>query len=281
MPMLQRLTFLFALFALLSIGVSGQAVEDERVFNVTDINSRATLLVKPDVQVEALNYGADGTILRIRIAVDTEGNVFFAECDSGCHPQLKDSAERAAMESKFKPLVIDGKAVKFRGLLMYPIAVKRVNWYMFGKALETSHIFDNISLVTVVEFLTAEFADEKASLKAINSKTDFETRNKTIEGVIASIRKKLKNRDIWLFELGIAVRRVIAPLNSATLDRSDIQKALDTLASLCELAPVDIPPQYIENLRTVSIFKINPKQSDKDLRQAISELNMKLQFDLK
>ena len=91
---------------------------------------------------------------------------------------LKDAAELAAMTSKFKPLEINGRAVRYDGILLYSFVVNHVNWYGFGTALESTRQFDNISFGPAAQILSNDFAKEKARLVALDADggADFDAR---------------------------------------------------------------------------------------------------------
>ena len=157
--------FLSAIIALTTlIVVTGQDTENkERIYSVPDINGRATLLVQPEIPGD-VSLKADGSTLIVKVVVDADGNVVSAKCSLDCPKAAAGPAEVAAMASKFRPLIIGGRAVKYDGTLMYTIAVQRVNWYRFGMALHSTYIFDNLSLGPVAAMLTSEFAEERSKL---------------------------------------------------------------------------------------------------------------------
>lgn len=222
-------------------GVAGaQGIGQAPIRAVADINGRATLLVKPEFPESAIVTGADGDTVLLNVIVDENGNVVSATCMPNCHPMLKDAAELAAMTSKFKPLVIDGHAVKYRGILVYNFVRERVNWLGFGGALESTRQFDNISFGPVAQMLSKGFASEKASLKKLDADggADYEGRQKGITDVERSLKLKLKGADLWHFDLGMAMRRVTFWISAGRLNRSEMQKAIDGYRSILLRLPM-------------------------------------------
>lgn len=81
------------------------------------LNSKATELPKPVVTEEMKRLKAKGRIT-VRVIVDENGKVAFAQAQSGIHV-LREAAEEAARKATFKPLVQDGITVRFSGTLTY------------------------------------------------------------------------------------------------------------------------------------------------------------------
>jgi TonB family protein len=74
-------------------------------------------LVKPVYSQVALNARISGRVV-VEVDLDKEGNVTRAKTVKG-HPYLRKSSEDAARDSKFKPAMIGGVAVKAKGTVVY------------------------------------------------------------------------------------------------------------------------------------------------------------------
>ncbi len=267
-------TLLSAIIALSTLIVAlGQDSRDkERVYSVPDINGRATLLIQPEILGD-VSLKADGNTLIVKVVVDANGDVVSAKCSQTCPKAVAGPAEVAAMASKFRPLVIGGRAVKYDGTLMYTMAVERVDWYRFATALQSTYIFDNLSLGPVAAMLTNEFAGEKSKLQDLDRGVELAFRWRTIEGVRESIRGKLQGRDAWRFDLAFAMREMTAPFQSdKELDLSEVQAAISNLAKFVESAPSDVPSPTVEKLRTLSTYKIDPAMPPQEVHKAIFKL---------
>ena len=267
----------FSFITILSIfSIPGYAqTRDAVLVRVPDINGRAISLIKPAFPETAVDVGADGDLVTLIVVVDENGNAVSADCSTSCHPMLKDAAELAAMTSKFKPLIREGRAVRYRGILSYTFVVNRVNWYRFGTSLESARQFDNISLGPAAQILSKEFASEKASLVALDDGdgADYETRQKVITEAERSVKSKLKDADLWWFEYGIALRRITFWTQAAEpVDRALLQKAIDDLPRYIASAPDDISEDHIKRLTDVSKYRIPAKVSDQELKRAIYKL---------
>lgn len=263
-----------AIFALSTLIVAhGQNPSDQtRVYSVPDINGRATLLVQPEIPGD-VSLEADGSTLIVKVVVNANGDVVSAKCSQPCPPAVAGPAEKAAKESKFRPLIFDGQAVRYDGTLMYTIALEKVNWYRFTTALQSTYVFDNLSLGPVAAMLTNRFAEEKTKLQNLDHGVELAVRWKTIEAVRSSIRGKLTGGDAWWFDLGFAMREVSSPFQSnKKLDLSEVQTAISNLAKFVESAPSDVPAATIENLRTMSSYKIDPAMKPAETHRAIFKL---------
>lgn len=267
--------FLFpSLLTVLAAAIFAQPPVAERPFDVPDINGMAIVLEKPAFPETAVAADADGSAVSLKVVVDENGNVISAVCSLTCHPMLKDAAELAALKSKFKPLIKDGRAVKYQGHLLYTFVVNRVDWFRFGTALESTRQFDNISLGPVAQILSAEFAAEKAKLLALDAKgTDYETRQKVIAEVAAFFKSKLKGTDLWRFELSLALRRVsFWPQAGEAIDRTELQASIDALAAAIASPPEGTSDLLIKELTAISKYRIPADISERDLRKAISDM---------
>ncbi|MEJ7849005.1 MAG: energy transducer TonB [Pyrinomonadaceae bacterium] len=102
----------------------------DRLLEVPDINGMAVSLIKPAFPETAVDVDADGTTVSLRVIVDENGNVTSAICSLMCHSMLKDAAELAAIQSKFKPMTKEERPVKYQGMLLYTFVVNR--WIGFA-----------------------------------------------------------------------------------------------------------------------------------------------------
>lgn len=250
--------------------------------SVPDINGLAVDLVKPAFPETALAADADGSVVSLKVIVDEDGNVISAICSLNCHPMLKDAAELAAASSRFTPLFQDGRAVRYEGILLYTFVVERVNWFRFGTALESTRQFDNISLGPVAQILSARYDDEKALLLSLdaNGGVDYDARQNGIRKVELSIKTKLKGRDLWNFEIGMALRRVTFwTMAGERTNRSELQAALDELPAYVSSAPEGVPEQTLRDLTTLSKYRVRSDLPEQELREAIRNLAKNIRID--
>ena len=243
---------------------------------VPDINGMAVSLVKPAFPETALDVGADGESVVVKVIVNEHGNVVSATCSLTCHAMLKDAAETAALMSKFRPLIKDGVAIRYQGTLIFTYVVKRVDWFRFATAIESTRQFDNLSLGPVAQILSTDHEQEKESLLSLDEKgVDFDTRQKVIAEAISAIRAKLKGMDAWRFELGLALRHITFwPQAAEAIDRAKLQKAIDDLTLVLAKAPAGADAELMKELAVISKYRIPPEISERDLRQTISRMYM-------
>ncbi len=271
---MKRILICLALVLLISSTLCGQGAKERKRFRVPDINGRATLLVKPVYTDSEAVLEADGKTLGLKVVVDTNGNVISATCSTACPAGLRNALERAAMESKFSPLIVGGELVSYEGLLLYSIAVERMDWFKFGTALESVHNFDNISAAPVAAQLTNQWGEEKARLLAIDSEKDVNVRIRTIAEIIDHFKKKLDVKEGWIFSSAVAVRNITFWLQTdSAIDRAALQEGFARISKVAKTAPAEIPREFVDGLILVSEFKIDPEMSDRDLRKEIFKLS--------
>ncbi|MBA2378449.1 MAG: hypothetical protein H0V76_02605 [Blastocatellia bacterium] len=251
----------------------------EPVYSVPDVNGRATFLVNPDLPADLL-LKFDGVSFTLKVVVDAEGNAISAQCPM-CHESIKATVEDAAMASKFRPLVVNGRAVRFHGSLMYTTTVERVNWFSFGTELYSAFIFHNRSLEPVSAMLSSEWAEEKSTLGGLNNRTELTVRSETILGVQRSIEGKLNAKDKWWFSLGIAMRKVTSPFQaSKPFDSNEVQEALLGLEQFVASAPDGVAPEIVESLKVASSFVIPQEMSHRELWGAIRKFSQEIRPDV-
>lgn len=81
------------------------------------LNGKAVNLVKPAYPPAALAVRATGAV-NVQVMVDEEGNIVSAKAVSG-HPLLRMAAEKAALQSKITPTLLQGKPVTITGILVF------------------------------------------------------------------------------------------------------------------------------------------------------------------
>ena len=85
--------------------------------NAGILNSRAVNLPKPAYPPNARQMHAEGQVA-VQVSVDESGNVTSARATSG-NPLLRASAEAAARQSKFNPVIINNQPVPVNGIVLY------------------------------------------------------------------------------------------------------------------------------------------------------------------
>ncbi len=265
------------IFAAAAFGQS----EPTRYPMVPDINAMAVNLVKPAFPETAVAVGADGEGVNLRVVVDENGNVILAKCSVNCHPMLREAAELAASLSKFRPLTKDGVATRYEGSLHYAFVIERVDWARFGTFLESARQFDNISVGPASQILSNAYKDEKEQLVALDKKgTTLETRWRVMREVEATLKSKLKGRDLWRFETAMALRRITFwTMAGEMTNRADLQKAIDALPKHIAAAPEGVSPQLLDQLREVAKYRVSAELPERDLRQAIRTMAGSIRID--
>ena len=127
---------IFSLFSIVLLVVSFASAQDAstspKQISAGVVNGKALNLVKPAYPAVARQANAEGAV-NVQITIDEEGNVVSAEAVSG-HPLLRDAAREAALQSKFKPTVLNGQAVKVTGIIVYNFVADAAptSWFKVG-----------------------------------------------------------------------------------------------------------------------------------------------------
>jgi outer membrane biosynthesis protein TonB len=79
------------------------------------LNGKAISLPHPEYPREGINVGG---VVSVQVLIDENGDVISAKAVSG-HPLLRAAAEKAALEAKFSPTLLNGEPVKVSGILTY------------------------------------------------------------------------------------------------------------------------------------------------------------------
>lgn len=139
--------FFFTVFCILSLGASAVLAQNSaetneiKAINKGVVNGSAISLAKPAYPPAAKAVRAEGAV-SVQVTIDEEGNVISAIAKSG-HPLLQAAAVEAARQSKFKPTLLQGEAVKVTGVIVYNFVADRSdsaensNWYNAGRTLAT------------------------------------------------------------------------------------------------------------------------------------------------
>ena len=268
-------TFAF-LLAFASVTM-GQKAPPPPKYQIPDLNKRATLFVKPSLPDSLLMEELDGKTVSVRVVVDTDGNAEFVNVPIGYSELVRTAVEQAARDSKFEPFSVKGKPERYFGHLQYSFAYEKMDWFAFGTALESVHNFDNISVSPVAAKLTIRWADEKAKLEAIDGLKDVDERIKTIAAMIGHFGSKLSGKDQWLFRTGVVVRNATFwGMVGGPIERDSLRSALKSIAGITENVPVEIPREFVGNLKKMSEYTFDPAIGERELRQEITKLSMML-----
>jgi TonB family protein len=90
---------------------------NDKTINGGVVNGKAKKLVAPVYPYSARSSRASGAV-SVRVTIDEQGKVIEAKAICG-NPELFAASIEAAQKSEFNPTVLDGKAVKVTGTIMY------------------------------------------------------------------------------------------------------------------------------------------------------------------
>ncbi len=108
------------LFLVLALGLSNVSAQtDQKIKTISKgvVNNSAISLPKPVYPAAARAVGASGAV-NVQVLIDEIGNVISANAVSG-HPLLRQASEQAALQAKFKPVFLQGTAIRVTGVIVY------------------------------------------------------------------------------------------------------------------------------------------------------------------
>lgn len=218
------------------------------------INGKAISLPKPDYPRAAKAVKASGTI-SVKVIIDEEGNVVEAKGEGG-HPLLQEAAEKAALEAKFTPTLIDGKKIKVSGIINYnfvPAPDRDRNtdfnyeftWWNFG-----FHVGNNSfsELKRDAAWIKISYPEERNTLVEIISLNDKDR----LRDFGNSFQTSLPAKSIseWEFKAGLAIGIIIE--NSK--DKNVILRELSIIKQLAESPNILASKTRVEKLKELALF---------------------------
>lgn len=159
------------------------------------VNGKATTLAKPVYPAAARAVNAEGAV-NVQVVIDEEGNVVSAEAVSG-HPLLRGAAREAALQSKFKPTVLSGQAVKVTGVIVYNFVADRANWFKVGYELASVQYSPTLRFLntnSIEKNFQADWTAEKEQLERLAAIKQAENSNIS-QPVVTGERKISENTE--------------------------------------------------------------------------------------
>ncbi len=265
--------------------------------------AKAIVLAKPTYPIEAKEAGAEGKI-RVNIEIDENGGVTSAKAVSG-HQLLYDTAQNAALKSKFLTPKINDQRVKVSGYLNYNFLIETPNWFKVGYDLalvEKLTAIDLLQTAVIKKAFQADWQTENdlilqlAEIKRVNppigkplfvSKTvensvGTNSAGQRIEGrlnipspnyqqvpvaqnLISALRGRLGNDKKSLWEFNLGVAFIES--QDIFLDSRKRRVASENLRRFVKDAPADIQPEFLANLKNLmNLFE------QKSSEQSITEM---------
>lgn len=93
------------------------SADSSKIISGGVLNGRAISLPKPSYPLEAKEKKASGTV-NVEIIIDEQGNVESATAVSG-DSVFYEACEKAAIQAKFTPTLLEGNPVRVRGVIIY------------------------------------------------------------------------------------------------------------------------------------------------------------------
>jgi len=210
------------------------------------VNGKAKNLIKPEYPKLARAVGAYGTV-SVFVLIDVDGKVVKAKATDG-HPFLRPVSIKAAIESKFEPVILSGNPVKVQGVIVYNFIPPQWNWLEVGYTLGygSSNYY---SIKTLIETLSYGYEEERQLLNQWSAAG--ENQDKIIETVIASIQNKLNNeaKKFWLLELGLTLARYKREPRINKETSNENSPSFQNLQQLVQNPPADANEELLERMK--------------------------------
>jgi TonB family protein len=138
------------------------------------LNGKATSLAKPVYPSAARAVNAEGAV-SVQVVIDEEGNIASATAISG-HPLLRQSAEQAALQSKFAPTKLTGQPVRVSGIITYNFVAgaSATSWVKVGYDLASLEKFASVNasyLIAMSERIPKDWTSERENLSQLSTLT--------------------------------------------------------------------------------------------------------------
>ncbi len=218
------------------------------------VNGSAISLPKPNYPAAARAVKAQGAV-NVQVVIDEEGNVESANAVSG-HPLLRSASEEAARDAKFKPTMLSGQTVKVTGIIVYNF-VGAKDWMDYGMDFGFAEVNGMRNPLVIAN----GFEDEQTQLNQLKA-SSLESQKAQLPNIASSIKAKLNQQDLWLFEYGIAKAKVFD-----SLSKGDDNSILSNLAAFKILATdqlTDVPTHLQKKASKLAEFADKTSLSEDD-----------------
>ncbi len=273
-------------------------------FTIGDITgsiggAKAMYLAKPTFPNEAKETGAEGKV-KVEIGINEEGGVTSAKAVSG-NQLFYETAQNAALKSKFLTPKINGQREKIAGYLNYNFVIETPNWFKVGYDLAMVEKVPSLELLKTAIIKKAVPSDWQTEndlilkldeIKHLNlrrnqpifvpEKVDiFNDRNRVAQRIqgqlnspqqnpeqvfisqnlISMLRGRLGNDENNLWQFNLGVSFV--EFQEVFRNSKTRRESFEILRRFVQNAPSDIQPDYLEQLENLTNLE-GQKISDKD-----------------
>lgn len=165
---------LLLIFSFLLLGFSIVSAQEQttavKQISAGVVNGKALILSKPAYPAAARAVHAQGAV-NVQVTIDEEGSVIAAAAVSG-HPLLRQAAVEAARQSKFKPTMLSGQAVKVTGIIVYNFMApeRAISWTRIGFNLMSVQNAPSLMFLdtnSIDKMFAADWTTERDQLKRL------------------------------------------------------------------------------------------------------------------
>jgi TonB family protein len=236
------------------------------------VNGQALSLPMPEYPAEEAAK-VSGTV-DVQVTIDEQGNIFSALAVSG-PLALRELAEQAAWQAKFKPTRISGQPVKVTGTLVYTFVAPGDNSFetKISKAEKVKILTLAMTLYTLNEIGSEPNLESTAS-ESINAFGELsvelqplrklqglssEQKIEIIGKVITNIGPRVSGSDVWQFEMGKQFASIAVQMHKykennfkGKVDETKLQNSLMKIREMTYSAPPDIPTDFLDGIRKIT-----------------------------
>lgn len=279
-------------------------------FKIGDITgniggAKAIYLAKPIYLDQAKEAGAEGKV-KVEIAIDEDGNVILAKAVSG-HHSLHESAQNAALKSKFRVPQINGQGSKVSGHLNYNFFIETPNWFTVAYGLsvinagilqtsvikkafqsdwkEENELINQLEKIKpterkdikplIISQTVENSGNEMRATQHIEGRINILLPNyeavKISQNLISSLQKRLANdeKSLWQFNLGVGLINIFHLYRNP----NERQNAALTLRQFAQNAPPSLSSEVIIELqKLITIFEKGTRtmETDHEIRKSLA-----------
>lgn len=259
------------------------------------VNGSAVDLPKPAYPAAAQALKASGEV-KVQVTIDEQGNVISSRAISG-HPLLRQTAEQAAWQAKFKPTLLEGRPVKVTGTILYnfitpvePAANAQpdeiwaigVVFALLEKAddemlkqLDAENDFSK-DLLELAKDIPEEISKEKPLIEKLSKSTGAE-RQRLAGELAATLEKYFNPKELEVYRTGLLLGAVIAeslksalPLiedDSANIETGQITTALTIFRDKLNSSKPNLSAKTAENFSEMAALADSDLSTPENLKK--------------
>jgi TonB family protein len=248
------------------------------------VNGKAIFLAKPEYPEEVAKLKISGTV-GVEVLIDESGNVISAKAAKGVdNLSLRTACEKAAMQAKFSPTLLNGTPTKVSGTINYNFVLneepkksnEELKFVGLGFFLNTiqNAASDSFKFADLFDFkdFKSEFTDEfgnfpedimkdiltLSNLRELTDKQKIEAIDKATDSIFA----KLNESELWQFKLGKDFSDLLGVFSNAVdkdgfnadkLNEKSAKLIVANIKDLLKTPPANFPPKVLQKFNELIV----------------------------